>query len=275
MPAIADPPKATQDAKIVVPNVSSRLVYWFNWYLKRYIPKHFHAFAISGTGGLQKIRTDQRLIVYMNHASWWDPLMALTLARIYFPDRKLFAPIDAKAVQKYPFMQKLGFFPVEQERLHGAGHFLKSARTILNQPGTSVWLTPEGQFADPRETDLPFQPGLAHLVSKLDSGIVLPLAMEYPFWEERNPEALGRFGEPIFIERFAELGKSQWQEILEKRLRDTQRELAKISRERNSGALEVLLSGNAGVDWMYDLLRRVRSVLTGRRLEESHSDKLQ
>jgi hypothetical protein len=32
-------------------------------------------------------------------------------------------------------------------------------------------------------------------------GIVVTLALEYPFWEERLPEALARFGEPILIER--------------------------------------------------------------------------
>ena len=258
-----------------IPQVSQRLVYWFDWYLQRYVPKHFHALAISNTSATKAIDASEPLIVYMNHASWWDPLVALILAKRYFPTRRLFAPIDAVAVQKYPFMQRLGFFPVEQDRLHGAGNFLKTARAILKEQGTSIWLTPEGQFADPREKDRDFQPGLAHLVSKLDRGVVLPLAMEYPFWEERLPEALGRFGEPIRVAHHSGVGKEDWQQILESGLRDTQRELESASMARDSHGFEILLSGQTGVVWMYDILRRMRSIFTGKKLQQTHGDKLQ
>ena len=99
--------------------------------------------------------------------------------------------------------------------------------------------------------------------------------MEYPFWEERNPEALGRFGEPIVIENNSTVGKEQWREILENGLRNAQRKLAQDSLDRNSHAFEVLLSGKSGVVWMYDIVRRLRSLITGKKLEKSHSDKLQ
>jgi len=258
-----------------VPQVSDSLIYWFDWYLQRYFAIHFHAFAISNVEAATSIDAEQPLVVYMNHASWWDPLTALVLAKKYFPNRQLFAPIDAVALQKYQFMQRLGFFPVEQDKLHGAGSFLKTARAILNNPGASVWLTPEGQFADPRERDLPFQPGLAHLVSKMEHGVVLPLAMEYPFWEERLPEALGRFGEPIQIADHVGVGKEEWREILELRLRETQTQLEADSLARNSEAFEILISGKTGVVWMYDILRRLRAVFSGKKLDKTHGDKLQ
>lgn len=265
--------KASAPSK--VPQVSDRLIYWFDWYLQRYFPKHFHAFAISNVEAATSIDTELPLIVYMNHASWWDPLTALVLAKKYFPNRQLFAPIDAVALQKYQFMQRLGFFPVEQDKLHGAGNFLKTSRAILSNPGASVWLTPEGQFADPRERDLPFQPGLAHLVSKMEHGVVLPLAMEYPFWEERLPEALGRFGEPISIADHVGVGKEEWRQILESRLRETQTQLESDSLVRNSEAFEILISGQSGIVWMYDILRRFKSVFTGKKLDQTHGDKLQ
>ncbi len=268
-------PKTAGESRTKIPQVSDRLIYWFDWYLQRYFPKHFHAFAISNVVATTTIDEEQPLIVYMNHASWWDPLTALVLAKKYFSNRQLYAPIDAEAVKKYPFMQRLGFFPVEQDKLHGAGNFLKTARSILNAPRSSVWLTPEGQFADPRERNLPFQPGLAHLVSKMEHGVVLPLAMEYPFWEERLPEALGRFGEPIRIADHVGVGKDEWRQILERRLRETQEKLEADSLVRNNEAFEILISGQSGVVWMYDILRRLRSVFTGKQLEKTHGDKLQ
>lgn len=255
--------------------VSDRLVSWFDWYLQRYFPQHFHAFAVSNTSLVAEIPRETPLIVYINHASWWDPLVALILARRYFPNHSLYAPIDAEALSKYPFMQRLGFFPVRQDSLHGAGQFLKTARTILQLPGSSIWLTPEGQFADPRSRDLSFQPGLAHLASKLDRGILLPVAVEYPFWEERMPELLVRFGEPIDVTKQPGIPKEAWQKLLEQGLRAAQTELEVDSLARNSEAFEVLMTGKPGVYWIYDVLRRFLSWFTGVRVEKTHGEKLQ
>ena len=36
------------------------------------------------------------------------------------------------------------------------------------------------------------------LARRLDAGIILPLAIEYPFWSEKTPEALLAFGRPDF-----------------------------------------------------------------------------
>lgn len=260
---------------ISIPQVSGRLVYWFDWYLQRYFPNNFHAFAVSDTHRAGEVDRGKPLIVYLNHASWWDPLVALVLAKRFFPDRSLFAPIDAEALKKYPFMQRLGFFPVQQDSLHGAGQFLRTARTILRQPGSSVWLTPEGQFADPRSRELEFQPGLAHLAAKLDVGVLLPIAVEYPFWEERQPEVLVRFGQPIDVEHHRSATKEQWQQILQRGLRETQAILERDSLARNSDAFEVLIAGRSGVFWLYDWLRRVRFWLTGREMENTHGEKLQ
>lgn len=266
---------STKEPAPPIPRVSPWLINRFDWYLQRYVPKHFHAFALNNSDAIASIEDTQPLIVYMNHASWWDPLIALLLAKHCFATRRLYAPIDAVAVKKYPFMQRLGFFPVAQNRMHGAKEFLKTARAILQHTETSIWLTPEGQFADPRQRDLPFQPGLAHLVSKLEEGFVVPLAVEYPFWEERLPEVLARFGTPISIEAYRGQGKDAWRQLLESQLRETQQELEALSLARDSAAFEILFSGTTGVNWLYDLMRRCTAVFTGKKLEQSHGNKLQ
>ena len=38
------------------------------------------------------------------------------------------------------------------------------------------------------------RPGLAHLARRVPGATIVPLALEYPFWDERTPEALCRFG---------------------------------------------------------------------------------
>lgn len=273
--ATATVTKQTEDTNVQIPKVSPRLVYWFDWYLQRYFPNNFHAFAVSEAARVHQVDDAKPLIVYLNHASWWDPLVALVLAKRFFPQRSLFAPIDEAALKKYPFMQRLGFFPVQQDSLHGAAQFLRAARAILRQPKSSVWLTPEGQFADPRSRTLEFQPGLAHLAYKLDEGILLPVAVEYPFWEERQPEVLVRFGEPIDVGDHRSADKNAWQNILQTGLRETQSKLEADSLARNTEAFEVLIAGRSGVFWLYDWMRRVRSWLTGEAMEKTHGEKLQ
>jgi 1-acyl-sn-glycerol-3-phosphate acyltransferase len=63
-----------------------------------------------------------------------------------------------------------------------------------------LWVTPQGRFADVRERPLAFKPGLAALAAKARNGCtVVPLAVEYVFWNERLPEALLRFGDPVHV----------------------------------------------------------------------------
>ena len=60
-------------------------------------------------------------------------------------------------------MRKIGLFPVEQDTSRGAVHFLNVSHGLLNEPMTSLWLTPQGQFADARVRPVAFKPGIAHL----------------------------------------------------------------------------------------------------------------
>ena len=50
------------------------------------------------------------LVLYTNHASWWDPLVGLIVKAEFFPDRTLFTPIDATMLERYKMFAKLGFF---------------------------------------------------------------------------------------------------------------------------------------------------------------------
>ena len=92
--------------------------------------------------------------------------------------------------------EKLGFFGVQLQTRTGAAEFLSRSRSILGDRQTALWITPEGRFADVRDHDASLQPGLAHLCSKSDHLIALPLALEYVFWEERLPVCLAAIGVP-------------------------------------------------------------------------------
>ncbi|MGL4514191.1 MAG: lysophospholipid acyltransferase family protein [Lacipirellulaceae bacterium] len=259
------------------PAVSPWLLGWFLWYVRRYLRKSFHSVALLGGEG-PCVPLDAPLVVYMNHASWWDPLVAMHLAAAELPGKALYAPFDAEALARYPVFERLGFFGVEQETRRGAAAYLRTSRDVLARPGGSLWITPEGRFVDPRDEAVAFKPGLAHVIEDLaasnPSTVVLPLAIEYPFWEERLPEALAAWGEPIVVADHAGLDKGAWDALLRERLRATQGALSQASIARNAAAFRVLLGGAEGVGGPYEGWRKLIARATGRRYQPNHSDKL-
>ena len=156
------------------------------------------------------------------------------LAKTLLPGRKHYAPMDASALKRYPILRKLGIFPVEMSSTRGAAQFLRTSKAILANGG-AVWITPQGRFADPRETPLTFKPGLGALAAHASEVTLLPLAIEYSFWDERLPETLLRFGNPVQIESGASIEDATQQ--LEAALTSVMQELKSASIARDAGAL--------------------------------------
>lgn len=277
-----------------IPEISRPLLGGFQWFVRRYLRKHFHAVALN-TQQLASVDLSptDAMVVYANHASWWDPLTAVYMAESVFPQFRMYAPIDSRALAKYRMFAKLGFYPVEQDSRRGAAAFLATSRAILTHPAASIWMTPEGRFADPRDTSGELMPGLAHLAAQLSRQVetvdshprvwFVPAAVEYAFWEERQPELLVWFGKPIAIGAQREprasqpdggQEKSQWQTLLTTRLRQAQVELAQASIARLSTQFRVVLGGRSGSFIVYDVWRKITGALVGKKVSLDHGNKL-
>lgn len=259
-----------------LPHSSPWLVGWFYWYVCRFVRKNLHAVCVARDSLPGSIAGP--LVVYMNHPAWWDPMVGAVLTKKVFAERTCYAPIDSEALRNYPFFERIGFFGVDQASRAGAAEFLATARLVLQSPGALLWLTPEGRFTDPRDAKSALRPGIAHLAAhcqgfQCGGATFLPLAVEYPFWEEKLPEALCCFGRPIETPRHAGCTKQQWNELLTEGLRDAQARLAALSIARDAAAFEVLLSGDTGVGGLYEWVRRVAAPLSGRAYRAQHGDK--
>jgi 1-acyl-sn-glycerol-3-phosphate acyltransferase len=214
---------------------------------------------------------DGPVIIYGNHSAWWDPLVSLFLARRFFAQRRSYAPIAAAALQRYRFFSRLGFFGVEDRTLAGAKQFLSTAGAILSEPDSLLWLTPQGRFADVRERPLRFEPGLAHLAKRGPNVRLLPLALEYVYWEERLPEILLRFGPALVGD--STIPTESWNQRLEQALESNMNNLRELSLRRDPMDFEILLSGGAGVGGVYDLWRRAKALWRGERFDPAHGEK--
>lgn len=244
---------------------------WFTWYCRGYLRRHFHALRIS-VNGLPPDATGHPLVVYANHASWWDPLVGLVIKDHCFGDRNLYAPMDAAMLARYRMFAKLGFFGVEQGTRRGAVQFLRTSEAILEHANNLLAITPQSRFADVRERPLGFQSGLGRLATQVDHALFLPMATEFVFWDERLPEILVRFGEPMLVNAATRAGASMEEMMfqLEHRLELTMDALAVEAQRRDPADFRTVLAGGAGQGGVYDWWRCGKAKLRGETFHKEH-----
>ena len=246
---------------------SPRLLGAFQIYLSRYIGRHFNAVRVARNGGAPHL--ERPTVLYSNHASWWDPLLLLLVAGRCFRGTRIFAPIDARALERYSILARFGLFPISPGTPAGARDFLRTATQLLGMPDTAVAVTAQGCFADPRERPVLLQRGVSRVLADRPGYDARPIAVEYPFWDERLPEVLLRFG-PIVRSEPGEPAEALHRR-LERTLEATMDGLALDAERRDPDLFEPLLvSRRQGAGSIYDAFERLRSLAKGRSFRRAH-----
>lgn len=250
---------------------SRALLRFFDVYLHFFVRKHFHALRLAHAErwpGSAEATDDLPLIVCLNHPSWWDPLTAIVLSRFLERDADHYAPIDALAIERYGILERLGLFAVEQGSRKGAVQFLRSGAAVLSAQRSVLWVTPQGGFTDVRTRPVAFRAGLDALLRRMPRVRVLPLALEYTFWDERLPEALAMLGRPLVFSRGDAAAPGEQVAAALERAQD---ELAILASRRDSSLFCTVLTGAAGTSGMYGGWQRVRARLRGERFDAEHA----
>lgn len=199
-------------------------------------------------------------IVLMNHPSWWDPLIGIFLSRRFMPNRPLLAPMEAEQLAKFQFFRKLGIFGVDPDKA-GALHAMQQhvISRLQTNPRHTFWVTPQGEFTDPR-VPMRLRPGAAAIAAALPDVVCICMAAELVFWNDRRPELLlcartisddaSRFG-----------STTSWTRALTEGMAGAGAELAAHAIARDAAAFDVLLGAkSAKVSVFYDAWAK----LTGR-----------
>jgi 1-acyl-sn-glycerol-3-phosphate acyltransferase len=247
---------------------SSRAIGLFSVYLRWYMRRHFHALRVANAGRIPG--QSQPLILFANHASWWDPLTAMLLGRAILPHRVHYAPMDERALQHYGVFRPMGFFPVDNASARGAAQLLRAGHQVLARPGSVLWITPESQFQDVRKRPVVFKPGLGALMSRTGKMTCVPIAIEYVHWNERLPEILVNVGEPLEIADGTMEDARTWTNLLSYAMAATLDELTMLAVERDPAAFETVLEGSAGIGGIYEMWKRIVCKVTGRPYFHDH-----
>ena len=246
---------------------SRRALIVAEYYLRRYVAKHFNGLRIALNGPPPAL--DGPTVFYSNHPSWWDPIVMLLLIRTQYPEWRFHGPIDKAAFERYPWLERVGLFGVEPETTAGARRFLEAGAGLLESDRTGLAMTAQGRFMDARQRPLGLKRGLSVLLRQNPSARAFPIAIEYVHWNERLPEILVRCGGvPIAAKgRPAEPIHAELEGALEQEL-DA---LSTASLARDPAAFRCLVEGRRGVGFLQDLPLRLRALASGRRFDPSHS----
>jgi 1-acyl-sn-glycerol-3-phosphate acyltransferase len=252
-----------------MPSAFSSILNWgFRRYVRRFVRRNFNAVRVAGRSHVEPLPTGP-VVCFLNHPSWWDPMTAVLLTDLLFPERTFWAPMDADALKQYPILELLGFFGVARDSATGAKEFLKRSRELLQLPTTILWMTPTGSFHDVRQS-VPFMPGLSHLVDGKAEVSILAMAVEYTFWNERGPELLVEFAARLKGSALPD-DREQRTLALQELLACTQQSLARRAIARDPSAFSTLALGRAGVGGLYQSFQHLMAWLRGQRFQDRHS----
>jgi len=264
-------------ARHTPPRVNQKWFDVFAWYGRWYLGRHFHGVRLSTVGapdqqgpGLPALPDDRPVVVYCNHPSWWDPMILIRMTAELMPGRTHYAPIDAAAVEQYKFFEKIGFFGIAPDSRRGAVKFLRVSEAVLSTPNTALWVSAEGHFADVRERPVALRPGVAHLAARMPELLLLPVALEYAFWDQPKPEALVRCGEPIDAQPLAGQDVETVNQRLADALAETMDALAGEVKRRDPGRFATMVDGGVSVSLVYDAWRSLWARLKGQRFSARH-----
>ena len=261
--------RAQIEAERTVARYSTSTFRFFTWLFTRDFIANFNAIRVLGASPATDVGP---LVIVANHPSWWDGALFIWLSSALLNGRRCFTPIEARMLKRYPFFGRLGAFAVETGTFGGASSFLATAEHVLKATDGAVLINAEGRFVDIRARPLVIAPGIAHLARRVPEATFVPLAIEYVFWDERRPNVLLHFGEPISARSLASNNVAEINERFSDALATSLDELAKASMTRDPRLFRTVLAGRVGINFFYDLWRRARAVVQRQRFSPAHGD---
>ncbi|HEX8736317.1 MAG TPA: lysophospholipid acyltransferase family protein [Pyrinomonadaceae bacterium] len=171
----------------------------FAVYSRNLLRRRFHSLSVSGLDFLKKQSADAPFLIYANHSSWWDGLIAFRISR----EIKLnsFIMMEEKHLKRLFLFRRLGAFSVVRENSREAAKSLNYAANLLKEnQNRTLWIFPQGEILPNDKRPLNFYRGAARVIEKAGRAAAVPLAMRYEFRGEFKPEIFVKIDAPQLIQ---------------------------------------------------------------------------
>jgi chlorobactene lauroyltransferase len=168
----------------------------FAVYSRNLFKRRFYSLNVSGLDFLKN--RNLPLLVYANHSSWWDGLVAFQISRAARLDS--FIMMEEKQLKKLFLFRRLGAFSVVREKPREAAKSLNYAANLLKaNSNRMLWIFPQGEILPNDGRPLSFYHGVSRIVEKTSAVFAVPLAIRYEFRGELKPEIFVKIVEPQAI----------------------------------------------------------------------------
>lgn len=163
-------------------------------YARRRVAHRLDGVWVSGLDEARAALADRPLIFAANHVAWWDVLLLIVL------DEALgglgWAVMDSENLRKLPFFGWVGALPLDRSSPERSRECLESSAALLDRPGRSLWIFPQGRQRPAHLRPLDLKPGLRimHAHNPVD---VVCVSLDYVFLERDRPAAIVRFTTPM------------------------------------------------------------------------------
>lgn len=167
----------------------------FAVYNRQLLKRRFHSFHVSGLDFLLNKPLNLPLIIYCNHSSWWDGLLAFQLSRN--ANLNSFVMMEEKHLKRLFLFRRLGAFSVVREKPKQALQSINyAARLLLDNPKRTLWIFPQGEILPNDLRPISFFGGLSKIIEKVKNCSVASLSMRYEFLGEYKPQIFVRIEKP-------------------------------------------------------------------------------
>ncbi|MBV8901780.1 MAG: lysophospholipid acyltransferase family protein [Verrucomicrobia bacterium] len=156
--------------------------------------RRFQGIYLVGSERLKELGRQQSLVACANHTNWWDGFVVglLTAQRLR---KRFFVLQEERHLRRYWFFRFAGAFGVDLDAPEKVVATVRHAQALLRQPGTAVWIFPQGKLMAPDEP-VRVRRG-ATFIAALAGVAILPCALRYAFRDQENPFVFIAFGRPL------------------------------------------------------------------------------
>ena len=166
----------------------------FAAYNRNLIARRFEGLRVAGLKHLKDRAAGVPLVLYANHSSWWDGLVAFAVGRKCGLEQ--YAMMEERQLAQYPFHRKLGAFGVVRENARESVRSIEYAAQILNETSRALWIFPQGETLPNDARPLKMFTGAARIIERLTRVDVAAVAVRYEFLDDYRPEIFVRIEPP-------------------------------------------------------------------------------
>ncbi|HEY8560565.1 MAG TPA: lysophospholipid acyltransferase family protein [Pyrinomonadaceae bacterium] len=167
----------------------------FAVYNRNLLRRKFYSIEVSGLEFLLNKNPKLPLIIYCNHSSWWDGLVAFEISRK--AGLRSYIMMEEKQLKKLFLFRLLGAFSVVREKPREALKSIDYAVDLLKaDQQNTLWIFPQGKIVPNDRRPLSIYRGLARIVERVGECSTASLSMRYEFLGEFKPRIFVRIDEP-------------------------------------------------------------------------------